>query len=264
MIKTTTSIALGTALTLLSLGTAHAKQPTDFGNPTPTPDPAPTPEPTVEPTPAPTPVYNPPTPEPVTTSSDPAPAPTAAEPGPSDGPIEGRPEGMTLGLGFGYNLPADVFRMDQVSARIRLDSGLTLEPIARLQTASQATEMGTLDSKNAQNQLVLGSNVRMPIKRRGKVTLVGQAGAAIAFDQNDPDGGDNNNTNLLFTLDWGVGLEWWFNPQWCLSVTGRNPFFSYSSATQENGEGVDDTNNSNTNFGVIWDPGFDIAVHLFL
>lgn len=178
----------------------------------------------------------------------------------SDETTTPRPEDMTLGFGFGYTLPADVQQISQASVRLRLVSGLTLEPIVRLATVGESLNDG--DIKNANNEVTFGSNVRIPLKERGKVSLIGQIGAGVSFTIDDPDGSDNNTTTFAVALDWGAGVEWWFNQHWSLSVTGRNPFVSYVSTTQELGAGLDDKQ-STTRIGAIWDPAIDIAVHLF-
>ncbi len=166
---------------------------------------------------------------------------------------------MSIGFGLGWALgAADLQAPDSASVRFRLDSGLTLEPIVRLATHGQSTADG--DFKDAQNEVLLGSNVRIPLKSRGKVDLVGQIGGAFGVFISDPDGDNNNQTTTTFVVDYGLGVDYWFNQNWCLSFTARNPFFSLERISQE---ASSDLTATNTDVGLIWNPGIDAALHLF-
>ena len=118
------------------------------------------------------------------------------------------------------------------------------------------------DVKNAQNEMLLGGNVRLPLADRNKVTLVGQVGAAIGYTGDDPQGADNNTSTLQAAVDYGVSVEYWYSAHWCLSFTARNAFLQYRTTTTETPV-TDDNVDSSTDFGVIWDPAVDAALHLF-
>lgn len=185
-------------------------------------------------------------------TQNPAPAPVAT-------PATARPDGMSIGLGISYLLGgAELDRPDGASLRLRLGGGLTFEPFVRLATHGQSTQDG--DFKNAQNEFAVGSNVRLPLASRGKVDLIAQVGAGLSFYGNDPDGDDNNDSTLAFAVDYGLGVEYWINHNWCVSFTARNPFLNYESRSQEADSDVTETD---TDFGIIWDPGVDAALHLF-
>lgn len=244
--------ALGAAFALLLPTQSFAQDSEDpFGAPVPAPTPAP------QPAPQPAPVYVPPAPPAAPVANTQAAAAPAA-------PVQAvsktpRPQGMSVGLGFGWALPADLDRLAQASVRLRLESGLTFEPIVRLETLGQSLADG--DVKNAQNQLTVGTNVRLPLLGRGKVDFVGQIGAGIGINIDDPDGGDNNTTNFQAAIDWGISAEYWWNHNWVLSLTGRNPFLSYVSQTIESP--VDDSTTSTTSIGAVWQPQVEVAIHLF-
>jgi hypothetical protein len=170
-----------------------------------------------------------------------------------------RPDGMSFGLGINYVLGgAELDRPDGASLRLRLASGLTLEPFVRLATHGQSSMDG--DVKNAQNEFFLGSNVRLPLMSRGKVDLVGQAGGSLGVFINDPDGDDNNTTTTSFLIDYGLSVEYWVNTNWALSFTARNRFLRYEKISQQVSDNLTATN---TDVGLIWDPVVDLAVHLF-
>lgn len=174
-------------------------------------------------------------------------------------PATARPEGMSIGMGISYLLGgAELDRPDGASVRFRLDGGLTLEPFIRLATHGQSQQDD--DIKNAQNEVVLGSNVRLPLASRGKVDLIAQVGAGLSYFGNDPDGDDNNSSTLAFAIDYGLGVEYWINHNWVLSFTARNPFVNYVSRSVEVS---DDFTETDTDIGLIWDPGMDAALHLF-
>lgn len=245
------SVAALAAALIIPTSSAFAQPTDDFGNPVPTPEPMPEPEPT--------PTYTPPPPPPPAPEPAPAPEPVApAEPEMAE-PATDRPEGMTIGLGFGYQFPAEIDRIDMASARFRLPSGLTLEPVVFLNTAGESLMDG--DVKNAQNDVFLGSNIRVPFAGRGPVDFVGVAGAVLGYSINDPDGGDNNTSTFSLDLNWGVSAEYWYSNHWCFSLTAVNPFISYVSVTQETA--ANDNTESQTSVGLNWNPGLQAAFHLF-
>jgi hypothetical protein len=173
--------------------------------------------------------------------------------------VTGRAEGMTFGLGVNYILGgAELDRPDGASLRIRLVTGLTFEPFVRLATHGQSTMDG--DFKNAQNEFIVGTNVRLPLKSRGKVDLVAQIGGGLGVTVNDPDGDDNNTTVTTLGIDYGLSVEYWFNQNWNLSFTARNQFIQYESIGQQSSSDLDQ---SNTDIGIIWDPVVDLSLHLF-
>jgi len=182
-----------------------------------------------------------------------------AEPSVPDAPTTARPNGSSVGLGINYLLGgAELDRPDGASVRFRMASGLTLEPFVRLATHGQS-QMND-DIKNAQNELLLGSTVRIPLKQRGKVDLVAVVGAAIGLNNNDPDGDNNNDTTTSFAVDYGLSAEYWYNANWCVSLTARNPFVNYASTSQE---ASSDLTTKNIDVGAIWNPLTELSLHLF-
>ncbi len=263
--KRLSALAVGT--TSLLFAAVASAQPAPIPAPDPQPaatQPAPVPAP-----PAPAPVYQPaaPAPAPVYTAPPtPTPAPTPIAEEVPDAPVTARPTGMTFGLGMSLFLNGslenkagtDLFTPTGASVRVRLASGMTLEPFVRLATSGQSQQDG--DIKNAQNEVLLGSNVRLPLKSRGKVDLVGIGTGLVSFQQNDPDGDDNNNSITRFALAYGVGVNYWYNSNWCISFDATNPLFSFESRSQEVSS---DATETDINIGAIWDPTTSLSVHLF-
>ena len=233
--------------------------------------PATVPAPQPVPAAAPTPVY-----QPVATTQATAPvaqqpsAPQETKVAVPDQPPTARPQGMTFGLGFGYFINGSIFgngggqapvnlkSPTGASVQVRLDSGLTLAPFVRLATHGQSTEGG--DTKDAQNEFIVGSEVRYPLKSRGKVDLVAVGLAALAIQGSDPDGDDNNSTLTGFQVGYGLSVEYWYNANWRLSFTATNPFFLLNSRSFEVS---DDLTTTDIDVGLIWDPNTSAAIHLF-
>jgi len=189
--------------------------------------------------------------------SEPVADPASPPPMPSSSPA-GRPEGMSYGIGVQHESGADLFSPTSASVRIRLASGMTIEPFVNLGTQSQSMLNG--DVKNAQNEVSLAAAVRIPLKSRDKIDLVGIGIGQLAWSQNDPDGKDNNSSAKVFALQYGVGMDYWVTNHWCLSFNVSNPFLSYQTTSQEISS---DADTADLSLGLIWAPQTTAALHLF-
>jgi len=233
------------ALALLAIAAPAAAQPAP-GDTTPPPADQP-----VEPTPPPA--------EPVTATV--APAPAAESPRVVEEPVSGRPDGFSVGLGLGYDLPADLQQPNITSVRFRLASGLTLEPFAALAYTKSSADDGTVETSTSTTGFEVGADVRLPQRIRGPVDLVVVAGGALGITQTNPDGDNNDRGTLFADAHWGLGLEYWVRPQWVISLTGTNPLLLYQKQKQETPAG--DTTTSQTTVGLIWEPDVVAMLHLF-
>lgn len=246
-------LALGAAILLVPV-VVHAQAVGD-------PVPAPAGMPSIDDPPVPAPGPPAPVYSPTPTAPAPTPPPVAGDSMAvtTSAPATARPDGMSFGLGISYVLGgAQIDRPDGASLRFRLASGLTLEPFVRLATHGQSMMDG--DFKDAQNEFIVGSVVRLPVKSRGKVDLVGQVGGGLSVFINDPDGDDNNTTTTTLSVIYGLSLEYWFNSNWNLSFTARNPLVSYQNVGFQISDSQTETKSE---IGVIWDPVVDLALHLF-
>ena len=192
---------------------------------------------------------------------EPAPAP----PPPAEAPMSaaGRPEGFSIGIGFGWDLPADLQAPNVTSVRFRLDSGLTVEPVVAIAREGSSVDNEFADSDSSEFGLLAAANLRMPRQIRGKVDFILLGGAGLGLTINNPDGDDNNSQAFLVDLHWGIGLEYWVRPQLCLSLTGTNPFVTFERESQENGPGMETTTTTNT-VGIVFAPNVVLMAHLFL
>lgn len=231
------------------------------GEPTP-PPPASgdVPPDTLEPPPPPAPPPPPP-PSPVPPPVEQAPP---AEAPPEEPPDEReRPEGFSVGIGLGYDLPTDLSLPDTATVRFRLASGLTFEPFVVLGVSGSSYDFDAGDStSDSASEVGLGTNVRIPVVGHGPVDLVLVAGARFDFSSSDPDGSDNESSTVATSLLWGLGLEYWLGRHGVLSLTALNPIVSYSSTTEAQFDG--DATQSSWSAGAIFNPNVLLLAHLFL
>jgi hypothetical protein len=243
---------LALALTA-GLGGLAAAQP----GPPPQPPPPPadttlttTPEPgPPEPAPAPQPQPEPPRATPVVNE----------EPAHSD-----RPDGFSIGLGLGYGLPTSLETPNRTSARLRLASGLTFEPMLAIANTTQTSESpATGETEDKITQFGLSVLARLPLITHHHVDLEALATAGFSNTKNNPQGDFNTTTTNTFSVGWGVGIGYWLSRHWQLSMSVTNPLVQYQS--QKMGLGVAGMTNksSETTIGVIFVPQVVAMIHLY-
>jgi hypothetical protein len=174
----------------------------------------------------------------------------------------GRPVGFTVGIGAGYALPADIDQPNTAGVRFRLGGGLTFEPRVELETSQQKYEVGTSDAKDAVNTVSLITMVRVPFRSRGPFDFIFIGGALLEYVSQDPDGGDNNETDTEVALTWGLAIDYWLSSHWAFSFSAYNPLVSYVRNKQEI-PGGSTQKSSTTSFGAIFDPTVVGMIHLF-
>lgn len=202
----------------------------------------------VEPQPPP-PVEQPPPP--------PAPAPEArAE------PASRRPDAFSIGIGLGYDLPADLQAPNSAGVRFRLPSGLVLEPIVAIARSSDTVDTGDDTIESTDTVAGVSTFVRFPWQIGDRIDLELIGGAAVAYRSTNPDGADNDSSELAFGVEWGLGMTYWLTRHWTLSATATNPLFDYSTRTEEFGPDME-TTTSGTEIGLVWAPDILAMVHLW-
>ena len=194
-------------------------------------------------------------------------APAAAQPGEAGGESGAkRPDGMTVGFGFGWFLPTDVTVPNTVSVRLRLPSGLTFEPTTRFSYVGQTDEgPGGTQDKTTTTDISFGTLVRVPLRGRGPIDLSVIGAGFFDFNKNrfNPDiGTDTVNKTTGFSLGWGLAVDWWFKRHWSFSFTAINPALSYSKSSSEFGGGGE-SSSSTILIGAIWDPSLFMMMHLY-
>jgi hypothetical protein len=242
-------VATAALLAILSTSSAAGAQPV-----TPAPDPT---TPPADPQPAAV--------EPVAPAPEPS-EPAAPPPDPPDASVEtsdspNRPDGMSVGIGVGYSVPAQILEPNLASVRFRLPSGLTVEPTVVLATARSTTEVGPAETETEASEGTFATNLRLPVAGRGKIDLVLIGSAGLTYQKQSPDGPDNDTTTATFALGWGLGLDYWPKQSWCLSASATNPLFTFTRNRQE--MPGQDQKTTTLAFGAIFDPGVFVMLHMF-
>ncbi len=234
-------------LAAVSLSTAARAQPAPTPETTPAPEPAPA---AVEPVA--------PAPEPERRESRPPPDPPAASvEAEASGP--NRPDGMSIGIGIGYSIPAQVLEPNLASVRFRFPSGLTVEPTVVLDTARTTVKVGPAETEAS--EATFAANLRLPVAGRGKIDLVLIGSAGLSYQKQSPDGADNDTSTTTLALAWGLGLDYWPKQSWCLSASATNPLFSLQRTRQE--MVPQDQRTTTLQLGAIFDPGVFVMLHMF-
>jgi hypothetical protein len=171
-----------------------------------------------------------------------------------------RPEGTAVGVGFGYLLPTAIDNPNTTSVRFRMSSGLMLEPVVVLNFAGDSTT-GVVDTSDGAQDFAVGALVHYLLGDSDAVDLSLIGTALVGLSRDNPDGDDNNQSDIDFGLGWGLGVTWWASHHWSLSMDATNPFFSFSKSTQE--QVGDDTSQSAWNFGLNFAPTVRMMLHLF-
>jgi hypothetical protein len=174
-----------------------------------------------------------------------------------------RPNGFAIGLGLGYGLPTSLETPNRTSARFRLGSGLTFEPLLSIANTTQTVETtGALDAENKTTEFGVALLVRIPVITHNHVDLEALATAGFSSTKvNGPVDFDTVTTNT-FGLGWGVGIGYWLSRHWQLSMSVTNPLVQYQSTKEQMGAGMSQTS-SETSLGVIFVPQVTAMIHLY-
>lgn len=228
---------------------APAPQPTDR----PSDPPPPVARPKKNPTPAPAPGIAPRQARDFEVPEEPrGPLPAKAKPA-------SRP-GSTVGIGVGYEVPADLDRVSTFGVRFRAANGLSVEPLLQLSTAGRTIDRPVGDSdEDGQTSIGVGALVRFPVASRGPVDIVGVAVAAIGRDSEDPDGPGNENTFTSAGLAWGVGVDYWISRHVAVSLNATNPLVTYVKTSLDEG----DFEQTTASAGLTWNPTGLAMVYLY-
>jgi hypothetical protein len=196
----------------------------------------------------------PPPPPTVVIRQEPAPAP----------PAPARPPGFSVGIGFGFRLPTELDLPNATSARFRLASGLTIEPLVALINDTLTADDGTEESEDVIAQIAVGAFVRYPLRGRGRADLALIGGAAVSRLTRNPDGDDNTLETTIFGLDYGLAVDYWLNSHWNLSVTATNPLVAVISQREESGGGEPDETLTRRQLALIFSPQVAVMLHVHL
>jgi hypothetical protein len=211
-----------------------------------------------------------------TVTTDPAPPDPQPEPAPpqpqqttvmpvvqQEPPPSDRPTGLSIGLGLGYGLPTSLETPNRTSARLRLPSGLTFEPLVSIANTTETQEAPAVpETEDKTTELGLAVLVRLPLITKGKVDLEALATAGFTNTKVNPDGDYNTRTTNTFGVGWGVGIGYWLSEHWQLSMSVTNPLVQYASTKQQVGPSMS-TQDGDTTIGIIFVPQVTAMIHLY-
>jgi hypothetical protein len=197
---------------------------------------------------------------------------------------DSRPAPLTVGIGLGTEVGAgSVTAPNQGSVRIVLAPNLQLDvrtaavvvgggplpattvPLGgfNLNHSSLSAEgAGKSTDLHKQNDVAIASDVRYVLASRGPVDLSAIGGLAyhyIGEDKEDIAGTDV--TTHVITLEWGVGLSYYFAHVWSLSMDITNPLFTWFKTSTDTTAGS--TSVSGFDLGINFNPTSRLMLHLF-
>ena len=173
-----------------------------------------------------------------------------------------RPTGLSIALGIGYGLPTSLETPNRTSARLRLPSGLTFEPIVAIANTSDSQDVLGVEATDTTTEFGLAVLARLPVVTHNRVDLELLGTAGFQNVKVNPEGDFNTRTTNSFAVGWGVGIGYWLSRHWQLSMSVTNPLVTYDSTKQQMGAGMT-SNSSETSVGVIFLPQVVAMIHLY-
>jgi hypothetical protein len=175
-----------------------------------------------------------------------------------------RPNGFSIGLGLGYGLPTSLETPNRTSARLRLASGLTFEPLVSIANTTQTTEdPGAPEAEQKTTEFGLAVLVRVPVITHNHVDLEALATAGFTNQKVNPPLNYDSVTTNTFSIGWGVGVGYWLSQHWQLSMSVTNPLVQYASRKEQQGMVNVSSKDSETTLGVIFVPQVTAMIHLY-
>jgi len=164
----------------------------------------------------------------------------------------GRPVPSTVGFGIGTNIDgmSDLLQPNTAGVRFVLSDLWILEPTLRLSHSSNSVDTpgSTSTVSTSSNTFNLGAMARRKLASRGPVDFAGLGGLNLGLTSTDV---ANDRSTTTVSLMWGLGLSWYFNPSWALSLDVTNPLFSLNRSSVETIGG--DTVTTAWTAGAIWE-----------
>jgi hypothetical protein len=182
---------------------------------------------------------------------------------------DSRPAPMTVGIGIGTGVGAAGITTPNIgSVRLVLAPNLMLEPQVTIDRAGGSMEAGgTTMDKPATNTFGVGAQVRFLLAGRGPVDLSGIGGLAFGYKGSSQEINTTTNSmsNTAITVNWGLGLSYYFAHVWSLSLDVTNDLFGWSKASTESKMGGTTASTSNTDYhvGINFQPLTRLLLHLY-
>jgi hypothetical protein len=175
-----------------------------------------------------------------------------------------RPEELAFAIGLGYVFPTSLETPNITSVRLRLPSGLTFEPRVIFASTSHSVDDGVTTTTDKTTEFSIGTLVRIPAIKRGRVDFEVLASADIDSITDNPDGDNNNTTTTTLTVAWGVACNFWLSRHWTFSLSATNPLIQYTKKKVDNPAMPGQTTaTTDSSFGLIFDPVVFGMFHLY-
>lgn len=173
----------------------------------------------------------------------------------------GRPVPRSVAIGIGSTVGNDLTIPNIGSARFVLTPTFILEPQVTLAFSKQEVEpAGGVTTSTSTTTLGVGAVGRILLASRGPVDLNLLAGASLQHTGNDQVVDSSSQTAAIA---WGLGLSWFFNQWWSLSLDAMNPFLGLTRMSQDTALGLENVQ-SNWTLGLVFDPSITVSIHAYL
>jgi hypothetical protein len=181
-----------------------------------------------------------------------------------------RPTGKSLGIGAGWVFPQTLGTPNIISARFRMEDGLTLEPNVQIDVASGSSKVsgGGASAKGSSSamNLIVGAAIRKPMYSRSQVDIVGIINPFISITSSStkPAGGTKVATSTFgLGTGWGVGVEYWPKSQWSISFNALNPLLNIGSTSTKDDAAATTTSATNVFVGADFNPTVQLLTHIY-
>ena len=185
------------------------------------------------------------------------------EPAAASTPAMRRPDGFSIGIGVGYRFPTSLQTPNTSSVRLRVASGVTVEPSLVFATTSHTVDMGSPMGGSA-TEFGAGAVLRLALVQRGRMDLELLGGVDlnnVSIDPNDDNPDDVRSTTTVRLL-YGLAVGAWITKNFQASLSATNGLLSYTKLREE--QGFDTlTITSDTTIGLIFDPTVTFMLHLY-
>lgn len=173
---------------------------------------------------------------------------------------EETPHSFRFGIGVGYALPADLSSPNLVAATF-LFKRLEIQPSVVFQKSKSKMDDGVINATDVESQNGAGATFRYAFSRRGQVDFQFIGSLNFSKSTADPEGPNNKATSKAATVSQGLGLEWWFLPDFSLTATALNPLYDHTSTRVEDIAGI--TKTTDVSYGFVWDPNISFVVTMW-
>jgi hypothetical protein len=175
-----------------------------------------------------------------------------------------RPMGFSVGLGLGYGLPTALDMPNRTSARLRLASGLTFEPVISIANTTETDQLPAMpEQEDKLTEFGLAVLVRLPLITHNHVDLEVLASAGFTNVKDNDFGDFNTVTTNTLGIGWGVGIGYWLSRHWQLSMSVTNPLVQYAKTKTQQPPPASTTEASETTLGLIFLPQVTAMIHLY-